>query len=81
MDHAIDRVNTFYELALERLYDDWVKGEYNKLSECPRYEECNTYRKAIKVMKDWAYRSTSRGSVKEDLVSHMWVTKGIEIKW
>ncbi|MBU8764185.1 hypothetical protein KM868_11850 [Micrococcus luteus] len=81
MDHAIDRVTTFYELALQRLYDEWVTGKYKKLSDCPVFEECRTYRKAIKVMRDWAYKQTSRGSVKEDLKGHMWVTKGIEIKW
>ncbi|MEK5586687.1 hypothetical protein MKZ21_30980 [Paenibacillus sp. FSL P2-0536] len=81
MDHAIDSLRTFYELALHRLYDEWALGEYKKLSDCPTFKECSTYRKAIKVMRDTYYDKETRGSVKEDLEGEMWVTKGIEIKW
>ena len=81
MDHAINSVNTFYEISLEHLYEEWVSGDYEKLSDCPSYEECNTYRKAIKVMSDWLYDEKSRGSVKEDLEGHMWVVKSIKMEW
>ncbi|MEK4108591.1 hypothetical protein NST28_31435 [Paenibacillus sp. FSL R10-2791] len=81
MDHAIDSLSAFYEIALKRLYDEWATGKYIKLSDCPLYKECNTYRKAIKVMRDSYNGETSRGSVKEDLESEIWVTKGIEVKW
>lgn len=81
MDHAIDKVNIYYEVTLEMLYDEWASGEYQKLLDCPSFDECNTYRKAIKVMHDWYYNNKSRGSVKEDLKVHMWITKSIEIEW
>ncbi|NUH84764.1 hypothetical protein HUN92_13650 [Bacillus firmus] len=81
MDHAINSVQTFYEITLEHLYDEWASGEYQKLSDCPSFEECSTYRKAIKVMNDWLYGKKSKGSVKEDLEGHMWVSKSIKIEW
>jgi hypothetical protein len=81
MDHAIDSLRTFYEISLQRLYVEWATGKYKKLSNCPLFKECSTYRKAIKVMRDFGCGETSRGSVKEDLEAEMWVTKGIEIRW
>lgn len=81
MDHAINSVNTFYEISLEYLYEEWSSGEYEKLSDCPSFGECSTYRKAIKVMSDWLYKKNERGSVKEDLEGYMWVTKSIRIEW
>ena len=81
MDHAINAINTFYEVSLDYLYDEWITGEYKKLLDCPSFEECNTYRKAIKVMSDWLNDRKSRGSVKEDLEGYIWVTKNIHIQW
>lgn len=79
MDHAINSIERFYDVALEILYNEWISKKYSKLSDCPTYEECNTYRKAIKVMNDWYYDEKSKTSVKEDLENHIWCTKGIAI--
>lgn len=81
MDHAINSVNTFYEISLDYLYDEWITGEYKKLSDCPSFEEATTYRKAINVLKKYCYGEVSRGAVKDDLEGHIWVTKRIHIEW
>lgn len=60
MDHAINSVNTFYEISLEHLYEEWTSGEYKKLSDCPSFDECSTYRKAMKVMSDWLYAESQK---------------------
>ena len=79
MDHAINSVTRFYINSLEVLYEEWISNKYAKLSDCPTYDQCNTYRKAIKVMNDWLYDEKSETSVKEDLENHISVTRGIAV--
>ena len=80
MDIAINNLLRHYEIALDQLYNEWITQEYKKLSECPSFETCNIYRKAIKLMSDWFFEEKSRSSVKEDLKNYVSAFRGIEIK-
>lgn len=50
MDHAIDALRVFYDIALVELKEDWNSGQYQKLSDCPSYREARAYREAINVL-------------------------------
>jgi hypothetical protein len=82
MDHAIDSINMFFEISLDYLYDEWLTGEYKKLSDCPSYGECFTYKKAINVMKKYYYgESYDPMPLKEIIEGHIWVTRNIQVDW
>lgn len=50
MDHAIDALRVFYDIALDELKEDWNSGQYKKLSDCPSYSETKAYREAMNVL-------------------------------
>ncbi|MFS0776055.1 hypothetical protein ABC255_08625 [Neobacillus sp. 3P2-tot-E-2] len=82
MDHAIDSVNVFFEISIDYLYDEWITGEYQKLSDCPSYSECSTYRKAINVMQKFYYGDSYEPvSLKDCIEGHIWVTRNIHVDW
>lgn len=82
VDHAISSLNSFFEISMELLYEEWKSGEYKKLSECPSYEETSTYRKAMAIMEKYYYGSNYKTTpLKECIEGHMWVHKGIKVEW
>ncbi|TKH12188.1 hypothetical protein FC694_22500 [Bacillus wiedmannii] len=82
MDHAINAVNEFFEISIERLYEEWKTGEFKKLSDCPTYEESSTYKKAIGIMEKYYYRGNGEEiSLKEHIENHIWCTQGVKVEW
>jgi hypothetical protein len=55
MDHAIDGLRVYYDVALEELVQDWKSDNYQKLSDCPSYREAKAYREAINVLVNACY--------------------------
>ncbi|MGP4072762.1 hypothetical protein ACTWQB_09440 [Piscibacillus sp. B03] len=49
-DHAIDSLNTWFQLSYDELRSEWLSGSYSKLSDCPSYEETRAYRDAMNIM-------------------------------
>lgn len=50
MDHAIDALRVYYDIALDELKEDWNSGDYKKISDCPSYKEAKAYREAMNVL-------------------------------
>ncbi|WP_243355983.1 hypothetical protein [Bacillus litorisediminis] len=55
MDHAIDGLQVFFEMAYEDLANEWKSGKYKKLSDCPSFKEASAYRKAMNVLVKACY--------------------------
>lgn len=81
MDHAINSVNVYFEIALETLYEEWKKGEYERLSACPSYREASTYQRAIEVMRKYHDSNYAMPSVRECMENHMWLSQNIRVEW
>lgn len=82
MDHAINSLNTFFEIELDHLYDEWKTGEYKKLSDCPSYGHASAYRQAINVLKKFYYRGNyDQTPLKGILEGHVWVARNEHINW
>jgi hypothetical protein len=56
MDHAIDGLRVYYDIALEELVQDWKSDNYQMLSDCP------SYREAINVLVNACYIPEYAGS-------------------
>lgn len=50
MDHAINNLRIYYEIALDELFEEWKSGAYQKLTDCPSFKEANGYRSAMNVL-------------------------------
>lgn len=49
-DHAINSLSTWYDLAYEELKNEWVTGQYDKISDCPSFKVAAAYHEAINVL-------------------------------
>jgi hypothetical protein len=82
MDHAIDSIQTYLEIEMEQLYDEFMTGKYKKLSDCPSYGHVSTYRKAINVMEKFCYGDRFKSMpLKEMIEGHIWVTRSVHVDW
>lgn len=50
MDHAINNLRIYFDVALDELTEEWKSGKYKKLTDCPSFKEASAYRSAMNVL-------------------------------
>lgn len=72
MDHAIQSLKSHYNIALERLYEEWKSGEYRRIGRCPHFDDCLKYREALNVLQHIS-NVDILGGLLEDLEAFVWI--------
>ena len=55
MDHAIEGLQVYFDLAFEELLEEWKSGHFQRLADCPSCKEVNAYREALNVLVKACY--------------------------
>lgn len=67
MDHAINALQSFYEVELDILADELKSGTYAKLSDCLSYESAKALLDAIRTLERYYYGKARSASIREEM--------------
>lgn len=70
MDESID-IKEWFGLTLDELKFQMKYGGYERLSDCPIYDECETYRKAINYLVEAIYMPEHTEQYKIDTLENL----------
>lgn len=71
MDHVINAIQSYLDIEIEDVHNEWVSGEYKKLSDCPSYEAAKALVEAIRKIERYYYGEQKTRSVR-DQVNGWW---------
>lgn len=64
-------IQEWFDLTLEQLKFYWEHGEYKSLSDCPFYDEAETYRRAMNYLIDANYMPDDAERLKLDTLENL----------
>jgi len=73
MEQTIESLEEWVDLTINLLYEEWISGEYTRLSDCPAFEECVVYRKTINYLIEAIYMTEDVEELKMEPITKIFL--------